>query len=66
MPPDKGLFVLLLVKEVKGISMFDAHWDCHTQKKKYELVIEEILGLTEKKRELVIEENDQGRKRGEM
>jgi hypothetical protein len=30
------------------------------------LVIEEILGLTEKKRELVIEENDQGRKREEM
>jgi hypothetical protein len=27
MPPDEGPFVLLLVKEVKGISMLDAHWD---------------------------------------
>jgi hypothetical protein len=29
MPPDEGgLFVLLLlVKEMKGISMLDAHWD---------------------------------------
>jgi hypothetical protein len=36
------------------------------KKKKYELVIEEILGLTAKETELVIEENDHGRKQEEM